>query len=234
MRGFVFLFAVLIGAASLARADVDREACAQFGSWDESVPQTLVMEQEGKRVRLNVPRHYLEDLHDLRPEAEHKAQLFRVKRNDFQPLTRYQSSLLVRERNYDYMSFLLHDPFSLEEILDFSLSFHSPGASMEMEGFRDNPTDYFSEEEDSYGLSLLRPTTEYQAFRDVFVVRNADETLQAVIVCRPNGSVLYPGCNHDFRSSGVDVRVIYRRFNLENWESIQGDISRFIGCIVEN
>ena len=71
--------------------------------------------------------------------------------------------------------------------------------------------------------------------KDLCVARDEAGDVLAVISCdKTEDAKRHPGCNHDFRARGVDVRASYRSPDLKDWARIQADISDFIGCALDN
>jgi hypothetical protein len=206
-------------------------SCSQYFAEDGLVDQYLVMTLEQIRHELRIPTAYLEDPWDRVQNSEHNAQLFRVTIEDFTPVTRLQSSERLRSGQRDYFSFVLGDLVPLEELLALQLRLSVPGLARRDPEFSASPQDYFDARSAEGELTAFKLVSEAEIRKDVFAVFHNDGGSTGVISCDPIGSARYPGCNHDLRAHGIDIRAGYSREYLPRWAEIQTRVSDFVGCL---
>lgn len=204
-------------------------SCWAFTGDAEMVRQTLYMPIEDVSHDLKVPVIYFEDRFDRVDGAVYEGQLFSVMNESFEPVTRPQTAVLNRANNRAYMSFVIHDKVPLDQVLGII------AGELDRKVGRDLAL--FEENDSEFGLSKVSPIRWHdnpesvRTDREVYVGRATDRTVSAVISCnRVQGPNRHPGCNHDFRAYGIDVRANYRSPYLKDWQRIQSDISDFIDC----
>lgn len=217
-----------VGAALPVRAELP-DTCWAFTSDAEMVSQTLYMHQEDVSHDLKVPVIYFEDRFDRVDGAIYEGQLFRVMNESFEPVTRPQTAVLIKDNNRAYMTFVIHDFVPMEQLLAIS------AGSLDRKVGRDLAL--FEETDAEFGLSKVTPTrwrenpADVRTDRALYVGRDSGGAVAAVIACdRTTDPKRQPSCNHDFRAHGIDVRANYRSPYQKDWRRIQDDISDFIGC----
>ena len=228
LSGVAVFFLVSTPTHSLGQSSA---SCSQYFAEDGLVDQYLVMTLEQIRHELRIPTAYLEDPWDRVQNSEHTAQLFRVTVADFAPVTRRQSSERMRTGSRDYFSFVLHDLVPLEKLLALQLRLSVPGLAQTDPEFRTSPRDYFTARSAEDGLTAFELVSESEIRKDVFAAFDNDGRSTAVLSCNPIGTAMNPGCNHDFRAHGIDIRAGYRREYLPRWAEIQTRVSDFVGCL---
>lgn len=105
--------ALFVGAALPVKAEMP-DACWSFTPDAEMVSQTLYMHQEDVSHELKVLVIYFEDQFDRADGAVYEGQLFRVMNESFEPVTRPQTAVLIKENNRAYMTFVIHDFVPME------------------------------------------------------------------------------------------------------------------------
>lgn len=227
--------AIVVSTADGVRAQSDLpDACSFFEGDVEFVSQTLYMQQERVRHDLSVPTVYFEDPWDKVDGEEHRAQLFRVMIDDFIPVSRIQTAALMKAGNTAFFNFVLHDLVPLEQLLDNQLRFSAPGETRNNPKFETSPGQYFGLESTEFGIEFLKPATDVETFRDVYVARDESGRIATILSCSRQKDYLNPSCSHDFRSHGIDVRANFRLRYLPKWKEIQTDVTDSVGCMVEN
>jgi hypothetical protein len=219
---------LFVSAALPVRAELP-DACWAFTPDAEMVRQTLYMPIENVSHELKVPVIYFEDRFDRVDGAVYEGQLFRVMNESFEPVTRPQTAVLIRENNRAYMTFVIDDKVPLEQVLGII------AGELDRKVGRDLAL--FDEADAEFGLSKLTPTrwrenpADVRTDRELYVGREIGGAVSAVIACdRTDDPKRQPSYNHDFRAHGIDVRPSYRTPYQKDWQRIQDDISDFIGC----
>lgn len=219
----VIWVAALATVASLSSADSgDRDVCALFQGEEDMVTHILYMHQEDVRHKLRIPTVYFEDPWDHVDGAEHDSQLFRVMMDDFTPVYRPYSATLKKTGRHDYMSFVIHDLVEFNQLTENSLSSSTVGKAKSRSDFAEWPAEF--------SLTALKPKTEIEQGRDAFIDKDSSGSVRTVLSCSPEGDVKNPGCSHDFRVHGIDVRLTYRRGFLPQWKRFEDDVDTFLNC----
>lgn len=218
-------------AESQDRAD---QGCDRYFKDGPVVEQTLFMHQEGARHRLRVPLAYLEDPWDRVQGGVHEAQLFRVTTDGFEPVTRKQSSMMMRAGNHGFYSFLLQDLIPLEDLLDLELRLWARDKEKAFPDFETSPRRYFQEVDRGNGLAQMVPVAGIVAFRDMFVASAEDGRLDATFTCYQIGAVAFPSCYENTRIQGIDVQISYRRTELVHWKRLEQQVAAFVGCVTQD
>ena len=219
---------LFVSAALPVRAELP-DACWAFTPDVEMVAQTLYMPIENVSHELKVPVIYFEDRFDRVDGAVYEGQLFSIMNESFEPITRPETAVLNKENNRANMTFVIDDKVPLEQVLGI--------VAGELDRKVGRDLALFEETDAEFGLSKVSPKRWHdnpesvRTDTELFVGRANDRTVSAVISCnRVEGPNRNPGCNHDFRAHGIDVRANYRSSYLKDWRKIQSDISDFIGC----
>jgi len=207
-----------------------RDPCAGFTESTDYVSQTLIMDLEGREVDLRVPKQFMEDPWDRKDGFADTAQLFRVEIGTFLPVSRSETGKRNKKDIWNWMTFLIGDKLPLEDIAVLS----AESFSSVQNGNRARDLRGYVLLSGPFGLSEIRsdakqPTPFFRT--NTYLAHDADGALIAVLSCSAEGSVLSPGCQHWFRSAGMDVELNYRRTELPNWQALQEDVAKFLTCV---
>ena len=171
---------LFVSAALPVRAELP-DACWAFTPDAEMVRQTLYMPIENVSHELKVPVIYFEDRFDRVDGAVYEGQLFRVMNESFEPVTRPQTAVLIRENNRAYMTFVIDDKVPLEQVLGII------AGELDRKVGRDLAL--FDEADAEFGLSKLTPTrwrenpADVRTDRELYVGREIGGAVSAVIAC---------------------------------------------------
>ena len=217
------------GRAEMPSADVpdpDIDPCRYFTLDEERVDFFIEMRLEQKQVPLSVPKIFLEDRWDYVNGASHRSQLFRVTIDTFTPLTRRQASQQNQLGSKNRMIFLAGDRVDMTSIATNTMLFADPGP-------HDRTFETYALESAAYDLMRAIPKGN-EPQRDVYVLIDENGTPETVIACSKHGLVKFPGCEHHFRASGIDVLANYPITTLAHWRTIENNIAQFFSCAVES
>ena len=204
-------------------------ACQLFTPDAEMVTQILEMQLEDVLHTLTMPEIYFEDRWDRVDGAVHSAQLLSVADDDFTPVARSDTASLIKDKNRDYITFVLGDYVAFNEFLGTTVNHldQRVGRNLADYEFLDGP----------FGLSQVQPLLwrtsppPYEARRDVYVAHDSDGALSTIIRCyRKVDPIKYPLCRQAFRAHGIDITASYIAENLADWKIIQSNITDFVGC----
>lgn len=219
----MLLFGVLSPAFALAQSGPETgNSCEIFADDTDFVTSTILMDLEDKEIPLSIPKRFFEDRADQNDGGRFTSQLFRVSISGFEPVTRSDTAKPEMKAVHEWMSFLVGDYVPLNEITEIYLDHANLSTPRE-------DIAQYQQSAGPYGLSLMVPLDDFVS-RNVFVDKSDANAIQTVISCSTPESVKYPRCSQNFRSSGLDIKVSYRRAELVNWRTIQHDISNFLAC----
>ncbi len=200
------------------------DPCARFTPDATYVTSVIIMGQEGGKVNLRIPVDYFEDAWDQKDGVETTAQLFSVEIGSFDPVTRDDTLTKHQAGLMDYMVFTVEDLVSLKEIAEFRANSlaglpEAPLASYTRRTAPSKLTEIWQT------VRTLRGVRDYDLY-----LSETDNELNSVIACRAPGTALNLGCDHFFRSAGLDVTLDYQRSYLPYWQEIQSSIEQFLTC----
>jgi hypothetical protein len=208
------------------------DPCAHFATGVERIDFFIDMPLEQRLVPLSVPKNYLEDRWDHQNGAEHTAQLFRVFIDTFEPVTRQETGRLNREGVRNWMTFLIHDSVDYKSLASIHLRQADPGAESRDSASLFSELENYEFEKSSYDLLRAIPRGP-DPQRDFFVTLGGGDVPNTIISCSKPREVGFAGCKHFARLNSLDASISYRRTELSNWQTIQDNVSEFLGCAVE-
>ena len=225
--------ALLVSTAATAEPiplPTTRAPCAAFAVDAEYVSRFLVMDLEGGNVPLRIPIQFLEDFWDHNQGFADTAQLFRVEIGTVQPVGRKESGRRNREGIWNWITFVIKDVLPLERLAVLS----AESWSAVIGGDQARRLESYAPSPGPFGLAEIRsdapqPTSDFRT--NTYIAKSNDGVLTAVLSCNALGSVPYPGCQHWFRATGMDVELSYRRTELPNWQALQEDVTAFAECL---
>lgn len=199
------------------------DVCHLFETETQFTTQTLFMKMEDARHTITVPTVYFEDHFDRVNGIEHRAQLFRVMIDDFTPVSRPMTAELnMAGRSEDYFSFILEDPIDLVDRIPIKAGALATGDGRDMSRYEYMEADH--------NLEQLVPLSGKPTYGDLFINRDDDGAVIAIVKCMNDPTFVSQGCNHEFRAFGIDPGISYRRAHLSEWQELQTKVTRFLEC----
>ena len=213
------LAATPLGSDEASEIDV----CHLFESETEFTTQTIYMEMEDVRHTITVPTVYFEDWFDRVDGSEHRAQLFSVMIDDFTPVPRPMTAELnMAGRSADYFTFLLTDPIDLVDRIPIKAGALATGDGRDLTRY-----EYIEADHD---LEQLVPISGDPTYGDLFVDRDDNGAILAILTCTNDPTFVSQGCTHEYRAFEIDLRLGYRRTQLPDWKELQAKVTRFVEC----
>jgi hypothetical protein len=215
----IALAALPVAAEDVAHPDV----CHLFQTETAFTTQTLYMQMEDVRHTITVPTVYFEDRFDRVDGSEHRAQLFRVMIDDFTPVSRPMTAQLnMAGRSADYFSFILEDPIDLADRVPIKAGALATGDGRDLSRYHYIEADH--------ALEQLVPLSGEPTYGDLFVDRDDNGAIVAILTCTNDPVAVSQGCNHEYRAFEIDLRLGYRRTQLPDWQELQAKVTRFVEC----
>lgn len=172
---------------------------------------------------LYIPERYLEDAHDRIQGSTHTAQLFRLSTEDYRPVTRRETSQLMKDKDADYFTFVLRNFRPLEQILQFNLD----GWNSD---YFQNPRPY---EVIEHQAGLWQVVGDFEPEDRTIFLELDQGGIDAVISCpyKQDWHRRLPRCEAFLNASGIDVSMTFAQEKIEIWGRLRRSVVQFVSCI---
>lgn len=186
------------------------------------IEQYLSMDKEGRLVPLLVPERFAEDRSDRVQGAIHGAQLFRLDTSTFEPVSRKDTGVRLKQGRRDFMNILLRDFIDISAILRTRLK-----------GFRATDSDAYTKdfmsEQHKSGFELvvgdLAPVGS-----DLFYL-GSKSSPEIVAACKTRADLKFPSCVFFFETAGLEVKMTIGEQDFSRWREVKAGVDRFLACI---
>lgn len=224
----------------LTKIDPATHPCDAYDGSAELITFDLDLRLEGRTVRFRVPEVYLEDLYVRVEDTRRKSMIFTVDIRDFTPVSRRESSERNKRDVWNWMTFLVSDLISLEEIAAIKVYLNRalPERPLSVEGLEAIteysetnrlPIDKFAQSPGPFGLSEVAFGRKARG-KQVFLYYWADGSLSDVLECGVPGVANSPGCIQYFEIDNISVKMSYKLTELQNWRQNSDRVKAFIKC----
>ncbi len=204
------------------------DPCARFTPDASYVTSTIIMRLEKREVHLRVPIEYFEDAWDRVDGFADTAQLFSVEMGSFDPISRPEASeRKKRGERRRPMTFLISDVVPFDRLGPIRAEqFMMPGPD-------GKHLSQYPRHAGPFGLSQIfssgfEASLDYQ--NDVFVAEGPNGDVRAIFDCRKPTNVMKPSCSQNFTVAGLDVQLTFDLSDLQHWDRLQSDVSKFLTC----
>ncbi|WP_156477581.1 hypothetical protein [Falsihalocynthiibacter arcticus] len=213
--------------SSLTPMSEERSPCTAFTDDATYVDFSIRMQLEDRHVPMRVPKQYFEDFWDRKSGYETTSQLFSVEIGSFAPVSRPETSKRNRVGVHNWFTFNTTDVVPLDEVaaIHMKLSILIKDRKRISGVFTRLPGPHGLYE---LGFSGVQP--QFRRPENVYIAESPSKGLTSVLECDAPDSVLNPGCQLNFRASGMDVTLNFQRSDLPNWREFQADTTQFLNC----